>query len=163
MENTTYTEATTLAAPFVIDSESRAEWFLAKLAAMDAERERITANAAKRAGEITADRERLMHQFGDQLTAWARQEADTRRRKTVTMLHGSVSFRTVPARFTVADAALATESARTACPDAVSVEAVERLDHRALLDYVEASGDVLPGIELHPASESVSIKPGAKE
>lgn len=73
-----------------------------------------------------------------------------------------VSFRTVPARFAVCDVDAATVAALDACPAVVTVEMVSRLDRRALLDYVEQTGELLAGVELVPASESVKITVGAE-
>ena len=148
---------------FVIDSLDRAEWLLSKLANLDAEADRMKANTAKRLQELAADRAQLLYRFEADLTQWARIEAARRRRKSVTLANGVVSFRTVPARFVVADEAAALDAARAACPATVAVETVSRLDRRALLDYVEATGELLAGVELVPASESVKITAGAKE
>ena len=148
---------------FVIDTADRAEWLLSKLANLDAEADRTKANTAKRLQEIAADRAQLLYRFEADITAWARQEADRRRRKSVTLANGVISFRAVPARFAVSDEAAATEAARAACPAAVEAVTVTRLDRRALLDYVEATGELIDGVELIPASESVSIKTGSKE
>jgi len=160
MENTSPT-------PFVIDTADRAEWLLGKLAAIDAEADRMRANTVKRIAELDADRESLLYRFGEQLTAFCRAESDRRRRKTVTLANGSVSFRAVPERFVIADMDAATETARAVCPAALVTETVTRLDRAAFLDAARAAlsgaGELLPGVELLPASESVSIKPGSKE
>ncbi len=146
--------------PFAVDSEARAEWLLRKLATIDAEAERMKANTCERLRELQTDRDRLLHRFGEQFMAWARGEAATRRRKTVTLANGAVTFRATPARFAITNEDAAIEAARTACPAALAVATVTRLDRNALLGYVEATGEVLPGVEWIPAGESVSIKPG---
>lgn len=154
-------------AVFVIDSEERAEWYLRKLANIDAEAERIKANTARRLQELTTDREGLVQHFGDQLTAWAKGEADRRRRKTVTLQNGSIAFRAVASRLVIENDADALQTAKLVCPDAVTVETVEKLDRAALVEKakatMEATGEVLPGIRLVEASESAKVTTGAKE
>ena len=64
--------------PFLIDTEARADWYLNKLATIDAEADRIKANTARRLQELATDREGLVQRFGDQLTGWAKEEAERR-------------------------------------------------------------------------------------
>ena len=77
----------TEAAPerFTIDSESAAAWYLRKLAGIDAEIEAIKAATLQRVEELQADRAGLERRFGGELEAWARGEAEKRRRRTVTV------------------------------------------------------------------------------
>lgn len=154
-------------APFVIDSETRADWYLGKLATIDAEAERIKANTARRLQELTTDRESLVQRFGDQLTVWAKGEAERRRRKTVTLSNGSIAFRAMPSRLVIDNDADALQTAKLVCPDAVTVETVEKLDRAALVakaqETMESTGELLPGIKLMEASESIKVTAGAKE
>ena len=61
----------------------------------------------------------------------------------------------------------ALQTAKLVCPDAVSVATVEKLDRAALVAKatatMEATGELLPGIKLVEASESVKVTAGAKE
>lgn len=150
---------------FRIDSESAANWVLGKLAAIDEEAARIKAQAQKRQDELKADRERLLGRFGAELEAWAREERERRKRKTITLLNGTLAFRTTPRRFTVSDTETAMTTARAVCPDAVVT--VEKLDTDAFKEYalrqLEETGEILPGVEITPEGESFSVrtpKPG---
>lgn len=152
---------------FVIDSEGAADWYLGKLAGIDAEAERIKANTARRLQELTTDREALVQRFGSELTAWAKDEAERRRRKTVTLMNGSVSFRAIGARLVIDNDADALQTARLVCPSAVTVETIEKLDRAVLVakaqEALDTTGEILPGIRLIEASESVKVTAGAKE
>jgi phage host-nuclease inhibitor protein Gam len=146
----------TESARFTIDSEKSANWLLGKLAAIEEEQARIKAQAKKRAEELEADRNRLLSRFGAELEAWAKGEAEARRRKSVTLLHGTLAFRSVPARWTVTDEDAALMACYDACPDAIVAKIT--LDKTALLAYVETTGEVLPGIERTEAGETFSVR-----
>ena len=149
---------------FVIDSFERADWLLGKLSALDAEKATVQAMAAQRVEELTADKRALLSRFGAELEAWARQEAQTRRRKTVTLLHGAVSFRTVPDRLDVESLEDAITTARAVAPETVTTETTERFDKAAFLAYakahLESTGEILPGLTQSEERESFSIKTG---
>ena len=66
--------------PFRVTDESSACWVLRRLAAIEAEAALVKAQAARRVEELTADRARLLGRFSSELEAWARQEAQRRRR-----------------------------------------------------------------------------------
>jgi hypothetical protein len=144
---------------FTIDTEEKANWLLSKLAGIQAEKVRITEQAKKRTAELDADYTRLLGRFSADLEAWARQEAERRRRRSVTLLHGTLAFRTVPASLRVGDPTDALTTARLVCPSAV--ETVETLDKKAFLDFakqrMKETGELLPGIEKTEAKEAFSI------
>ena len=145
------------AAPkFTIDSESAANWLLGKLASIDAEAARIKAQAEARANELRTDRERLLSRFGSELEAFARQEAERRRRKTISLLQGSLSFRTVPSKLVISDGEAAFVNARTVCPEAIIEQTTVRLDTAAYIAFAEATGD-LTGIDRQPEREAFKI------
>jgi hypothetical protein len=74
----------------------------------------------------------------------------------VTLLAGTLAFRTVPARFTIVDETAAKDAALETCPDAL----IERweLNKGILFAYIEETGDLLPGIERTEAGESFSVR-----
>ena len=153
---------------FHIDSESSATWLLSKVRRIDEEQEAIKAATAQRLAELTTDRERLMGRFAAELEAWARQEAEARRRKTITLpLAGyAVSFRAVPSRLVVESEADAITTARAVAPETVTQETTERFDKAAFLAYakahLEATGEILPGLTQSEERESFSVKPVKK-
>jgi|GEM_PF-4960777 hypothetical protein len=151
-------------APFRVKDSASADWVLSKIAAIDAEKALIQAQAEQRIKELDADRERLLFRFSGELEAFARAEAEKRRRKTITLLHGSLSLRTSPARLTIADIQDAITTAKAILPEAVST--VEKLDTTAYRKYAESklheTGEILPGCEITEASETFSIQTGSK-
>lgn len=143
---------------FEIHDEKTATWYLRKLRTIEEEKAAVEAATAQRMAELDNDRRRLEALFGDQLTAWAREEAQRRRRKTVTVpLAGmSIAFRTAPARIEVEDRATAEEVARSlgyvrTAPD---LAAYRDAATKALADR----GELLPGCRLTEELEKVSIR-----
>ena len=90
---------------FRIDSDAAAEWFLRKLANIEAEKQRVTQQAAKMLAALDADAQRLRHLYEGELQEYVRQElARTgNRRKSLHFLQGTAAFRTVPASVKIAD------------------------------------------------------------
>ena len=113
----------------------------------------MQAMAAQRVEELTADKNRLLGRFGAELEAWARGEASNRRRKTVTLLHGAVSFRIIAPRLEVESLEDAITTARAVAPDTVTSETVERFDKAGFLAVAKAHFE---------ETESFSVKTGGK-
>ena len=145
---------------FEIDSEARANWFLCKIADLELERRRIAAQCKARTSQIDSDLARLNYLFLPQLERWGRRELESRksRRKTLALLQGSISFRTVPARIQVCDEAEALTWCRANAPEIIRTTTVvsERLDREAYCD--RAAGEALPGLVSRPETETMSVK-----
>lgn len=152
----TLPDTTEQAERFVIDSEEKAEWALRKGAAIDAEITLLKSQYRARLAELEADKAGWERRFVEELKAWAETERQTRRRQTVTTLAGTLAFRTVPARWMVTDEDAALTAAEHICP-AAYVRKVT-LDKTALFDYLDATGDLLPGVERTEAGESFSVR-----
>lgn len=149
---------------FVIEDERGANWLLSKLAANRAEQERVNAQAATRTAELETDYNKLMHLYGQQLETFARAESERRRRKTVTLQQGTIAFRSAPARLVIPDVDDATNQARIYFPDCVTTETVTRLDKTAFIKaataHMEATGEIVQGVERLPAAETFRISFG---
>lgn len=149
---------------FHITDESSADWLLRKLLHLDAEEATVREMAAQRVAELQADKNRLMGRFGAELEAWARTEAEKRRRQTVTLSYGSVSFRKVPARLAIESEEDAITTARAVLPEAI--QAVEKFDRAAYLAHaktaLETTGELLPGVGQTEERVSFSVKFGTK-
>ena len=147
---------------FVIDSESRADWYLGKLASIEAEKARIKAQAETRLAELSSDAAALRFQFEAQAREWAKGEADKRRRKSVTLLNGTFAFTTFKAGFKVTDEAAAIAHARETLPELVTLETQtierERFDKAAYLQAAQDTGEVLPGLDSFPAGETFAVR-----
>ncbi len=145
------------AVKFTIDSESAANWLLGKLASIDAEAARIKAQAEARANELRTDREWLLSRFGSELEAFARQEAERRRRKTITLQQGNLVFRTAPRKLVIADGEAAFVHARTAFSHCIIEQTTVRLDTAAYIAEAERTGELLPGMDATPERETFKI------
>lgn len=150
---------------FAIDTEDKANWLLGKLAAIDNEKARIKAQAEQRTRELDADRESLLFRFGAELEQWTRTEAERRRRKTVTLMQGTLAFRTVPAglRFVLPDDYYkeieVIEKAQELGCTHMEINRSEYIKEAKTL--METTGELLPGIERVEAKESFSIRFGS--
>lgn len=146
---------------FVIDSESKASWAVGKLLAVDEEIVRVKAQASQRLAELAADKRELEGRFLIPLRMWAEGEAARRRRKTVTLIGGSLSFRSVPAGLKVADPVKAEAAAREAGL-ADCFETVEKFKPGIFQELaqrrLEEIGELLEGVEQVEAHESFSVK-----
>lgn len=141
---------------FVIDSEEKAEWALRKGAAIDAEITLLKSQYRARLSELEADKASWERRFVEELKAWAETERQKRRRQTVTTLAGTLAFRAVPARWTVTDEDAVLQACYDALPDAI-VRTVS-IDKKMLFEHVEATGELLPGVERTEAGESFSVR-----
>ena len=149
--------------PFRIDTEQHANWLLRKLANLDAEKARVKAQAEAILHQLDTDREGLLYLYGSQLEAFTRQELEKtgNRRKSLTLLQGTCSFRSVPARMSINDPAAALLHARENLPEAIKT--VETLDRTAYVHRAETTGELLPGIEALPAREAFSLRFSGKD
>lgn len=152
---------------FQIDSREKAEWLLRKLANLDAEKARVKAQCEEIVRGLDADAARLLAFHEADLREWARAELERRggHKKTLPLLQGTVSFRTVPASLRVTGSREAIEHAKGQGWDVV--RAVESLDAEAYRREAAAalaeSGEVLPGVEIVPERESFSVRFGKEK
>jgi phage host-nuclease inhibitor protein Gam len=143
---------------FHIDSDSAANWLLRRLANIEAEKARVTAQAAQICKDLDADAQRLRHLYEGELIDFARQRlAETGRgKRTLHLLQGSVHLRFVPASIRVFDPFRALEYAQRSAPElvktAVTIDAGGYRDQAA--KHFKATGQLLPGIESTPAHET---------
>lgn len=154
---TTTTEAT--AERFTITDEKGAVWLLRKLRAIDEERDAIKAATAQRLAELDADEKQLKHLYGDQLKAWADGEREKRRRQTITVpLAGmALTFRKSAATLFVADPIKAAEEATAR---GLVKTSPNLTGYRAEVEaWFEKTGELLPGFDRKPESESFTWKP----
>lgn len=150
---------------FHITDESSACWLLRQLANIQAEQQRIKAQAEAMIARLQTDHDRLTHLFGNELEAWARTELLRRggRRKSLHTLQGSLGFRTVPASVRITDERAALDYARARpeqFPRAVYTEERLRTGVYSVLAKraMQQTGEVMPGVELIPEREAFRIQ-----
>lgn len=151
---------------FCIKDDATADWYVAKLAAIDAETALLKAQYEAAVKRLQNDRESLEYQFGGQLEAYikAKIEASDGRKKSLILPHGTCAFRTVAAKIALADVAAAEVFA---IEDDETQHCFEsRFLPLAYKQYAEEwlqkTGELLPGVEQVPARESFSIRFGKK-
>lgn len=149
---------------WTIDSIDRANWFLRKRRQTEDEIATVKAQAAEMIRSLEADLNRLNARHEADFLAFAKEELARRNngKKTLPLFQGTVAFRTVPSSLRVSGAPLAIEEAKARGWDVVKT--TETLDGEAYKREAAAvlreSGEVLPGIEVVPERESVTIKFG---
>jgi hypothetical protein len=153
--------------PFIIDSQEAAEWVLELFAKNREERARKEAQMLRRLEELDTDYNGLVAKFGPQLEAWGKEEAARRRRKTVTLDNGTITFRHQDAHLEIDNPSDAMTTARIVCPAAFVEETktTEKFDKAAFLAYaqtrLDAEGEIIPGVKRVPEGDAFSIKIGA--
>lgn len=155
---------------FAIVDESGADWYLRKLASIEAEKARIVANTQKRVDELDTDAKRLQSLFGEQFKTFCQAESTRRRRKTLTFPNGSAAFRTQPRKLIIADHEQAFCHARTVFSHCIKTEIVPEtrtvtLDAKAYKAEAERTGELLPGMDAIPEREvfTVNVNGGKEE
>ena len=151
---------------FRIDTDEKANWYLRKLANIEAEKARVTEQAEKILSQLQADADRLTFMFGSQLETYARMKMQENggKRRSVSWLQGTVSFRSVAASWRITDTSAALAYAKQHAPELVSTTTTERLKAQdyttAALARLDATGELLPGVDSTPAHETVKISFG---
>lgn len=146
---------------FIIDNEEKANWYLRKLANIDAEVKRITEQCATICNDLQRDKEGLKSRHQADLETWAKANL-VKGRRNLKLLQGTINFRTVPAIVKVADPSLAlTYCDMQAWGDCIKIARSVNTD--AYKQRFKDTGELLPGIEITPEHESVSITFGKKE
>ncbi|HLK55295.1 MAG TPA: host-nuclease inhibitor Gam family protein, partial [Chthonomonadaceae bacterium] len=130
---------------------------------IEAEKARVSAQAAAILKQLDGDRDRLLHLYEAELSAFVSTKiaANGGRRRSIHFLQGSCGFRRVPAHVSVKDTSVALLHAKEAGL-LEAVKTVEKLDADAYRVLAEArqsaAGTLLPGCELVPEMDRFSIK-----
>lgn len=148
---------------FRITDDAAADWLLKQYSCIDAEIALIQAQAAAAVKRLQSDRESLERLYQSELEEYTRQrlQMDKRGRKSIILAHGTLAFRTVPAGLKIVDEQAALE---WAIENERCLETVRVLDKNIFrviaTDTVNATGEILPGVEYVGERESFSIKFG---
>jgi phage host-nuclease inhibitor protein Gam len=157
--------------PFIIYNDDTANWYLGKLANLEAEKHRVKAQSEKMLTEIERNIEHLQFLFGHQLEEYVRANLKGKS-KTLHLLQGSVQLRKVPRSISLTDRDLALLEAYKIkeqgwSEELIPLKVVESLDtmkYRVLAEQIlKNTGEILPGIEVVPEHESMSVKFGKEE
>ena len=147
----------------MVNDEKSANWYLRKLANIDAEQQRVQMQAAQIVAQLEADADGLKHLYAGQLEAYcqARLNETGNRCKSITMLQGTCAFRTVPAGFQLTDTNAALRFAKECGGMLKTVETLDAEAYRVAADHaLEAYGELYPGMETTPERESFSVRFG---
>lgn len=152
---------------FRINSIEAANWYLRKLATIEAEQKRVVAQAAGILKDLVSEYESLQARHQADLEHFVREELERQgnKRRNLKLLQGTVSIRTVPANIRVANIGTATAwvFANDDFKDQFLKYREPELDVAAYRDYAKETGEMLPGIEVTPQHETVKITFGKEE
>jgi len=157
------TEATTRP-EFHIDTREKAEWYLQRLATLNADEARIIAQSEAMLKRIRSDRESLQGRFDAEFQSFTRGELAKQKgsRRSVLFFNGTAQFTSVAPRLVVKSEADAITTARAVKPETVTEETITKLDKKAFLAYAtqqfEETGELLPGLDRTEAGERFAIK-----
>jgi hypothetical protein len=156
--------------PFTITDRRGLEWYIRKIAAIDAEIARVQEQAKAIIADLERDRQSLEFQFGSQVQSVTQKLLEGKRAKHLKTIFGNIGYRTKPARLEIADPAALLEWSRQNAPDLLET----RVTLSRLSEYFKPSADGstlyalehgepinVPGIKLQPAKEVLYIR--AKE
>jgi phage host-nuclease inhibitor protein Gam len=148
---------------FHITSDGSANWYLRKLANIEAEQRRVKAQAEAIVRQLEAEASRLRYLYEAELEEYVREKLVTtgNRRKSVHFLQGTAGFRTVPQSVRIADTLAALDYATRCLPEAVKTQQV--LDAARYRRIVEETGELLPGVTVVPTSEAFRVSFGKQE
>ena len=156
------TEEAEVSTTFHITTDTAANWLLSKLATIDAEIQRVQAQAARIVKQLESDRESLLYLYQGELSAYvqAKIEANGGRRRSIHFLQGTCQFRRVPAHVSLTDLSSALSHAKeTGLPTFRRVEKFDTEAYRALAEAKQdADGTLLPGCEMVPEQDKFSIR-----
>ncbi len=149
---------------FTICDESSANWLLRKLGNIAAEQARVKAQATEILHGLESDASGLLYLYERQLQDYIRLQLEAKhgRSRTLRLIQGTCSFRTVPEHLRVQNPSEAIRYADSAGLPCIVVR--RELDSRAYLRDAEAAlqatGEILPGMEIVEERESFSIRFG---
>jgi phage host-nuclease inhibitor protein Gam len=144
-----------------IDSEESANWYLRKLANIETERDRIRHQYNAMMQDLDRNGENLRSRHQADLEHWAKSQLKGKARN-IKLLQGTISFKMVPASVKVADKEAAATHAYLAGWKGCYHTFVQIRADEYKQKFIE-TGEMLPGIEVAPEHESVSITFGKKE
>lgn len=124
---------------FTPDTREKADWVLSKIADAKARAARIRENAETMAKQAEAEATFMEWRYGAALQAFARQELAGGKRKSLTLYHGCIGFRTKPAGVQIGDPNAALTWARENLPAAVT----ETFDRKAVTAALLATGEAV--------------------
>jgi phage host-nuclease inhibitor protein Gam len=143
---------------FHVDSQQAAEWVIDKMIALEERAERLDAQYKAMKAAIIRDRESLDRRFSSELRAWASENMPVKS-KTLHLLTGSVSFRTVRGGPRIADSREVEAWARENLPEAVIEKIDYKIDAQMIKNHVQAWGEIPPGVEIADDREEMYVKP----
>ncbi len=143
---------------FHVRDEGSANWVLRKIAECRAYRDRVARWA--QAETLRAERQEafLMHRFGSELEAWAREQINKQhgRRRSIALPAGVLGLRREPTKLLVLDERALADWCRTHLPAAIKVtEAVLKTE---VLAHVRGTGECPAGAELGGGEERFYIR-----
>ena len=139
---------------FTPDTKEKADWVLGRIADARGRAARIREHADTMAKQAEAEATFLEWKFGAALQDLARRELAGGKRKSLTLYHGVLGFRTKPAGVSIGDSKAALEWARQNLPEAVT----ETIDRATITKTLLETGEAVDFAAFTQAEEVFFIK-----
>jgi phage host-nuclease inhibitor protein Gam len=143
---------------FHIHDEATADWAVDKLVSMDEKLERLERQYKAAKAAIVRDKDAFERRFLSEIRAWAEGQL-TGKTKTLHLLSGSISFRSVKGGPRIADSREVEAWAHENLPEAIIETVTHKVDAQAVKDHVKAWGEIPPGVEIVDDRQEIYIKP----
>lgn len=134
-----YDEAPTNEPGFTPDTKEKADWVLSKIADAKGRAARIREHAETMAKQAEAEATFFEWKYGAALQDFARKELAGGRRKSLTLYHGVIGFKSKPAGCQIGDSKAALVWAKEFLPGAV----IETFDRKAVTKALMETGEAV--------------------
>jgi hypothetical protein len=143
---------------FSVRDERSANWVVRKIVEARQYIRRVEEWAARETRRAQADEKFLLHRFGPQLEDWTRGrlEAESGRRKSISLPSGTLGFRSEPLKLMVSDEDELLRWCRVHLPAAIAT--VQHVLRNVVKEHIVATGELPHGAEPTDGGEKFYIK-----
>lgn len=141
---------------FSVHDSASANWLVRKIAEARAYAKHVKTWADAEVRRAEREEEFFLHHYGHQLEAWARDQIDTKRRKSLKLPAGTVGYRTVPPKLDVTDERKLIGWCRKSLPEALRVET--HVVRSLVKEHLEQTGEVPDGAAVAVGGERFYVR-----
>ena len=146
---------------FTITDEQTADWYLARVAALDAEEGLLRATGEAKIKRVVNERLWLQHRFQASLEHWTRQKLEGQNVKSFYLDHGQVCLRKVSAGLKVVDKEAALKYAVDTNTEHVLryTASLDMENYKRLAERLRNNlGEIIPGVEMIEEHDTFSVR-----
>jgi hypothetical protein len=144
---------------FSVNDEASLDWVTRQINTANSLEAILETQYKHRKEELAKIRNLFISLYGNQMKEFVISHAD-HGKKSMTLLSGTVSVRTVPETFFIADEDKFLEWALEHLPEALKEKTMTSIDKKKVEEYFKKTGEVPAGCDTKPAEERVYVKAG---